>query len=312
MLRRCLLIGPLALVLSLSTPALTLAQKGGGHGGGGGHGPSMGGGGHGPSMGGGGRGASMGAVHGPSAGFSSSFHGPSSGSSSSIHGPVGDANFSPGLRSSSGVSQAAHVSGPSNAVRTAHFSNNWQGNNANWHNNNWHNGNWHNSYYYYHHHNDFWPFFAYWAVRDLIGYPWGWWGWGGWGYWPYYASSYGYPGYYDYPAFYSGEYSAPAYRNAIPAPAPTDGTATIDLRIPDPNALVSVNGNLTKSVGTSRTFQSPPLESGYSYTYTVRATWEQDGEVRTVERQIPVTPNERVLIDFTQNPSRILRGGGNL
>ena len=69
---------------------------------------------------------------------------------------------------------------------------------------------------------------------------------------------------------------------------------------------------MTKSVGTNRSYQSPPLEEGYSYTYTIRATWEQDGQVRTVERQIPVTPGERVLVDFTRSPSRIIRGGGNL
>lgn len=165
----------------------------------------------------------------------------------------------------------------------------------------------HNNGYYYrpycHYNNNFWQYFLYASIFDRLGY-----GYGGFGWWPY---SYGFA---PYPAVYS--YSDGPYY-ATPGdiqPAPLvalNGKAMIDVRLPDPNAEVWIDGRETTSRGAERSYASPKLEGGYDYSYSIKAMWEQDGEIRTVERQITITARDRVVVDFTQSPTRVFRPGND-
>jgi len=287
------------------------AQRGGGGGGRGGGGG-----------GGGGRGFSGGG--GSARGFSSgsSFRAPSSGMRSA----------SPSFNTRSAPS-ANHLAGPNRgAVNGSSFNNTRAGNlNANnlhagnvhsgnwstttWHNGNWNHNNWnHNQWAWntwhgnWHHNHCFWPFFAFGIFGTGFGYPFGWIPWS-YGYGSYAALG----DYNDSPYYYYQNYPAPAQaapgnqeQVAPMAQAPTDGTATIEALLPDASARLWVDGKETTSRGTTRRYSTPPLQEGYKYVSTIRVALQQDGEVRVVERQVPLTANGRVVVDFTQTPSRIM------
>ena len=76
--------------------------------------------------------------------------------------------------------------------------------------------------------------------------------------------------------------------------------AAIDVVLPDPDAAVWFDGKLTTSRGTTRSFQSPSLEPGKSYWYTIKATWTQGGQPVTAERAVEVRAGADLVVDFTQ------------
>src|SRR5256885_3262657 len=98
-----------------------------------------------------------------------------------------------------------------------------------------------------------------------------------------------------------GAAPAPGAQGA-PAPAQTmyrraDGLLAVN--VPD-DAKIYVNGQATSSTGENRQYVSRDLQSGYNYTYEVRAEVVRDG--RTVEqvKKIDVRAGEtaRVAFDF--------------
>jgi uncharacterized protein (TIGR03000 family) len=134
-------------------------------------------------------------------------------------------------------------------------------------------------------------------------------------YWPrayYNYGWYGYPGYYGaYPAFNRGftanvyTDSAPSlgYRSSYYSPdASVAGSeerdrAHLDVRVPA-NAQVWVEGQQTRQTGPEREFVSPPLDPNRSYTYDLRARWEENGRMVDRTRQVPVRAGERRTVDF--------------
>jgi len=85
-------------------------------------------------------------------------------------------------------------------------------------------------------------------------------------------------------------------------------TTLVQVRLPDPNAEVWIEGAQTQQRGMWREFISPPLNPDTNYTYDVRARWTENG--REVERTktVPVRANNVVTVDFTAantNNSRI-------
>jgi uncharacterized protein (TIGR03000 family) len=131
------------------------------------------------------------------------------------------------------------------------------------------------------------------------------------GYSPGYYSGYYNPGYYSdygYPSSviidstpYISNYYAPSVDTLPPiAPASTtvDTAATITVRVP-PNADVWFDDQPTKNTGTDRLFASPPLESGRTFYYNVRARWTNDqGKVMDQTRRVDVTSGRHVAVDF--------------
>jgi uncharacterized protein (TIGR03000 family) len=132
----------------------------------------------------------------------------------------------------------------------------------------------------------------------------------GWGY-PYNGYGYGYPAYdygYTYPYDYSGGYypGYPNYYGSAQPAVPATSVATafpvrLDVMVPDPQAQVWINGQLTQASGTERVFVSSPIEQGYTYTYNMRAAWKQNGHQTTVDRNVQVTPGALIRVDFGQH-----------
>jgi uncharacterized protein (TIGR03000 family) len=73
--------------------------------------------------------------------------------------------------------------------------------------------------------------------------------------------------------------------------------AQIEMRLPNPDAEVKFDGQLTRQKGVMRIFTTPPLDG--TYTYQVTAAWQQDGQRLTRERTISVRPGASVMLDFT-------------
>jgi uncharacterized protein (TIGR03000 family) len=125
-----------------------------------------------------------------------------------------------------------------------------------------------------------------------------------------YGSDYGTPyAYYGSPAYddsyysgYSGpSYVTPSYDYVSPvAPAaPANNTAELDILLPTADAQVWVDGNKMSITGSYRSFVSPPLEPGYSYTYHVTASWLENGKEVRVERTVPVGAGRISRVDFS-------------
>ncbi len=161
-----------------------------------------------------------------------------------------------------------------------------------------------------------------------LGYP-GWGGYYGWGYpsYSYYAyPSYGYYNdYYAQPYIYSTpSYSYPWYDTygysspSLPATTyegaeessmanESPNSAMVDVRVPNPNAQIWIEGQKTNQQGTFRQFVSPPLDPNRDYTYHVRAQWQQNGHEVDQTRDVAVHAGDRITIDFhntnAQQPS---------
>jgi uncharacterized protein (TIGR03000 family) len=77
-------------------------------------------------------------------------------------------------------------------------------------------------------------------------------------------------------------------------------TAEITVRVPVFDAEVSFNGEQSPSKGWTRVFKSPPLDPGYKYEFTVRARWQENAQVTTVEQRVSVTAGDQVLVDLKE------------
>jgi uncharacterized protein (TIGR03000 family) len=127
---------------------------------------------------------------------------------------------------------------------------------------------------------------------------------GGYGY--DYGSPYSYYDYYGSPTYYNSYYSAPTYAapsydyvNPVTPAAPVNNTAEMDILLPTADAQVWVDGNQMSMTGTYRSFVSPPLQPGYSYTYHVAAAWMDNGREVRAERTVPVTAGQVSRLDFS-------------
>jgi uncharacterized protein (TIGR03000 family) len=74
---------------------------------------------------------------------------------------------------------------------------------------------------------------------------------------------------------------------------------SLKVLLPQANAKLTVENQLTKQTGETRTFRSPPLAPGHKYVYTLTAEWEPNNYTR-ITRTIkkPVTAGENVEIDM--------------
>ena len=93
----------------------------------------------------------------------------------------------------------------------------------------------------------------------------------------------------------AGSYSAPG---APVAPANIGGCLILSVKVPQPAAEVLVDGKKTQQTGTDRIFESPPLEAGKGYAYTITARWIEGGRVVEVSKVASGTPGEVVRVDF--------------
>jgi len=139
-------------------------------------------------------------------------------------------------------------------------------------------------------------------------------GYGGYGRYPYYSSYYPYYSSYYYPNYYPSTtvYTYPTtnyYTSPVTTTTssyfPAQDTATVRVILPDPRAQVWFNGALTQQTGTERTYYTPPLTMGTTYTYTVRATWMEGNREVTQERVLSIDPGGNFVVDFSRTGERI-------
>jgi len=79
-----------------------------------------------------------------------------------------------------------------------------------------------------------------------------------------------------------------------------DQVVRVQVRLPAADAKVWFENQQTKQNGMARDFESPPLESGYTYRYTIRARWQENGRTMEQTRSLKVRAGETKLVDFTQ------------
>ncbi len=82
----------------------------------------------------------------------------------------------------------------------------------------------------------------------------------------------------------------------------TDGklsrTVKLDVVVPDPAGLILIEGATTASTGTQRSFESPIIEPGKPFQYTI--TYQSKDGANRETRTILVQAGERVVVNFTQ------------
>jgi uncharacterized protein (TIGR03000 family) len=111
-----------------------------------------------------------------------------------------------------------------------------------------------------------------------------------------YPPSFGnyFPSYYAaYPPSFSsspysyGSTSTEDYYSTANAESPKKRSVRVNLRVPG-DAKIWFDKSQTKQTGTTRSFQSPPLDVGKEYAYHIRIQWRQDGKDVTETRRIAV------------------------
>jgi uncharacterized protein (TIGR03000 family) len=88
----------------------------------------------------------------------------------------------------------------------------------------------------------------------------------------------------------------------VEAPVSTSAPSVARFTIVVPaDAELTVDGIPTTVSGTERSFNSPPLDKGFDYAYTIRARWTQDGAPVEQTRKVSFKAGSQVRVDFT-NP----------
>lgn len=125
----------------------------------------------------------------------------------------------------------------------------------------------------------------------------------GWNYYPY-GVYYQYP-IYTYPSYslYAPTVYAPTYSTLSSSPyggsGATSSQAVVEVHVPSADANVWFDDAQTSQKGTVRTFASPDLTPGQSYTYHVRAHWTANGQPVDQTRTVSVQPGQSAVVDFT-------------
>jgi uncharacterized protein (TIGR03000 family) len=143
------------------------------------------------------------------------------------------------------------------------------------------------------------------------------------GYYPYsygyYPSDYGYsPDYGSYPSYDYGADDSSYYGTddsvlggdaASDASGSDAGTgAIVTVNVPA-DAEIWFDGRKTRSTGSVREFEVPPLTAGHRYSYKVRARWEENGHEVTQTQEVPVAAGTHARVNFpvqaeTQEPAK--------
>jgi uncharacterized protein (TIGR03000 family) len=82
------------------------------------------------------------------------------------------------------------------------------------------------------------------------------------------------------------------------SPEQNTNQATIRVLVPDPNAKVTFDDSTTQQTGTDRLFTSPQLDPTKTYSYTVKATWMENGKEATGSQDVKVQSGRQATVDF--------------
>ena len=108
---------------------------------------------------------------------------------------------------------------------------------------------------------------------------------------PYYSTPYYGPRYYSSPYAQSYYYT--------PASTQNDTSATVQVHVPA-NAQIWFDDAPTQQRGESRSFYTPPLDSGKTYHYTLRARWDDNGKMKEKTQKIEVRAGKQTDVDFAR------------
>jgi uncharacterized protein (TIGR03000 family) len=89
----------------------------------------------------------------------------------------------------------------------------------------------------------------------------------------------------------------PVPEGGIPSPGEESKTADLVVQIP-PGVRLLIEGEPTKQTGATRYFETPPLEPGRVYTYTLRAEMPFSGSTVPDTRRVPVRAGQTVTVQF--------------
>lgn len=128
---------------------------------------------------------------------------------------------------------------------------------------------------------------------------------------------YSYPAYsysYTYPSYSSVTYvpterSASYYAPSEIAPASSvsvmtnqdDRQALLRVRVPREDARVWIENAPMRQGGTDRLFNSPPLDPGKDYSYTVRASWMANGQEVVREKEVRIRAGQQSAVNFVDD-----------
>src|SRR6202022_1479640 len=96
----------------------------------------------------------------------------------------------------------------------------------------------------------------------------------------------------------AGEESQVDFTNLTGAPKPADGAAHVAVKAPL-DAKVTVDGVAFPANGTTvRSFDTPRLEGGRTYYYTVKMEVQRDGRTVSDSRRVLLEAGKDVSVDF--------------
>src|SRR5262249_53556851 len=79
-----------------------------------------------------------------------------------------------------------------------------------------------------------------------------------------------------------------------------EAKANLTIIVPAADAQIFFDDTPTSQTGTERTFGTPPLEVGKTYTYKVRVRWQENGKPVEQTRTVDMTAGGNVRVDFTR------------
>ena len=121
---------------------------------------------------------------------------------------------------------------------------------------------------------------------------------------PYGVYPYGYYGDGDY-------YSDLQPRRQYTVSRPATDVARVEVRMPDSNGTVWIQGKQMSSKGAVRRFTSPTLDSATEYVYTVRAEWNDNGRPVTDQRKVAVRADSSAVVDFGRSDETVRVGSSD-
>jgi uncharacterized protein (TIGR03000 family) len=90
---------------------------------------------------------------------------------------------------------------------------------------------------------------------------------------------------------------------SLPSTALPTEPAVIDVKLPDPDAEVWVEGSRTTQTGIDRRYVSPALSPGSDYVYAIRARWRDErGAIQVQQQNVVVQAGARVNVVFPTAP----------
>jgi len=100
------------------------------------------------------------------------------------------------------------------------------------------------------------------------------------------------------------------YQSFYGRPGANRNEALVRVQVPSPDARVWIQDMLSRQRGYERVFISPPLEPGGKYTYTLRASWMENGREVSREKKVSVSPGQPATVVFSGAAGQNREGQG--